>query len=285
MSVIPRGQNHESMLSQRYSLLRVVLMIAMTYDENISRINLRSFQDAMCLALSAVTAGSGNLEVLRRLRKLHGRRHDEANYGGHMAAHMAIGLQFMSGGHYTLGSSPLATAALFVATYPKFPGTPSDNNFHLQALRHLWVLAAEKRCLIPRSVDTFQPCLVPIKLTWKSTSTSPKSTQVLTAPCILPDFDTISSIETASSEYQFVILDFSARSALLPHFRKNPMIFVMRNPITTAFQTPFEQGLARVVNSDNGGYAKSSIARAVQDCLRANYIEEDLGSSEGSNIF
>ena len=260
------------------------LTIAMTYDENISRINLRAFQDAICVALAAVMAGSGNLDVLRRLRRLHGRRYDEANYGGHMAAHMAIGLLFMSGGQYTIGSSPLATAALFCATYPKFPATPADNNFHLQALRHLWILAAEKRCLVPRSVDTFQPSLVPIKIIMNATADSPNTSLVMTAPCLLPDFSRIYSIETASSEYQHVVLDFSARSTLLPHFRKNPMIFVVRNPITTAFRTSFEQGLARVVNTDNGGYAKSSIARAVQDSLRAKYIEEELGSSEGSTI-
>src|SRR5271156_1784564 len=131
----------------------------MTYDENICRINLRAFQDALSLALAAIMAGSGDLAVLRILRRLHGRRHDEANYGGHMAAHMAIGLLFMSGGQCTLGTSPLATAALFVSTYPKFPSNSADNNFHLQALRHLWVLAAENRCLVPRMVDTFHPTL------------------------------------------------------------------------------------------------------------------------------
>jgi anaphase-promoting complex subunit 1 len=255
-------------------------MIAMTYDENISRVNLRAFQDALCLGLAAVMAGSGDLDVLRRLRRLHGRRHDEANYGGHMAAHMAIGLLFMSGGQYTLGTSSLATASLFCATYPKFPSTPADNNFHLQALRHLWILGADKRCLIPRSVDTFQPTLVPIKVFLKSDAT--KSGVDFTAPCLLPDLTTISSIETAGSEFQHVTLNFIARPAFLEQFQKNPMIFVLRNSITTAFRTSFEQGLARVVKAEStGGQQRKSIARAVQDCLQIAYIEEELGTSEG----
>lgn len=226
-------------------------------------------------------AGSGDLDVLRRLRRLHGRRHDDAIYGNHMAAHMAVGLLFMSGGQYTLGSSPLATAALFCATYPKFSAThPGDNNFHLQALRHLWILAAEKRCLIPRSVDTFQPTLVPIKVFLKNDSS--KSGVNFTAPCLLPDLNTIASIETASTEFQHVALDFKARPDLLEHFRRNPMIFVSRNSITTAFRTPFEQGLARIVEANNDGRRhKSSIARAVQDCLQVSYVEEELGTSEG----
>ena len=224
-------------------------------------------------------AGTGDLDVLRLLRRLHGRGHDEANYGGHMAAHMAIGLLFMSGGQYTLGTSLLATAALFCATYPKFPVTPADNNFHLQALRHLWILAADRRCLIPRSVDTFQPALVPIKVFLKSDVT--KSGIDLTAPCLLPDLAMISSIETASPEFKHVVLDFVARPGFLEHFQKNPTIFVVRNSITTAFRTPFEQGLARVVKANNGGRPhRRSIARTIQECLQVAYVEEELGTSE-----
>lgn len=256
----------------------------MTYDEQITLVNLRAFQDALCLGLAAIMAGSGDLDVLRRLRRLHGRRHDEANYGGHMAAHMAIGFLFMSGGLYTLGTSPLATASLFCATYPKFPATPADNNFHLQALRHLWILGADRRCLIPRSVDTFHPTLVPIKIFLKSDTL--KCGVDFTAPCLLPDLATISSIETASVEFQHVALDFIARPNLLELFQQNPMIFVLRNSITTAFRTPFEQGLARVVQPNNAGRRqRQSIARAVQDCLQVAYVEEELGTSEGLKIF
>ena len=221
--------------------------------------------------------------MLRRLRQLHGRRHDEASYGGHMAAHMAIGLLFLSGGQYTLGTSPLATAALFCATYPKFPATPADNNFHLQALRHLWVLGTDKRCLIPRSVDTFQPALVPIKVFLKSDT---KAGMDVLAPCLLPDLSTISSIETAGPEFQQVALDFVARPDLLEHFRQNPMIFVVRNSITTAFRTSFEQGLARVVEANSEGCRqRKSIPRAVQECLQVTYVEEELGTSEGLIMF
>ena len=255
----------------------------MTYDENISRTNLRAFQDALCLGLAAIMAGTGDLDVLRRLRQLHGRRHDETNYGGHMAAHMAIGVLFLSGGQYTLGTSPLATASLFCATYPKFPATPADNNFHLQALRHLWILGADRRCLIPRSVDTFQPALVPIKVFLRSDT---KVGMDFMAPCLLPDLTTISSIETASSEFQQIALDFVARPDLLEHFHQNPMIFVVRNSITTAFRTSFEQGLARVVEADSGSRRqRKSIARAVQECLQVTYVEEELGTSEGLTIF
>jgi len=251
----------------------------MTYDENISRINLRAFQDALALGLAAIMAGTGDLDVLRRLRRLHGRRHDEATYGGHMAAHMAIGLLFMSGGQYTLGSSLLATAALFCSTYPKFPATPADNNFHLQALRHLWVLAAERRCFIPRAVETLQPMLVPIKVLLKSDRA--KSGLNMVAPCLLPDLGTIASIETATSEFQKVVLDFVAQLPLLEQFRRNPVIFVTRNPIVAAFQTPFEQGLARLLEKDSrSSKCGKSITASVQESLQLSYLEEDAGEGD-----
>lgn len=251
----------------------------MTYDETISQKNLRAFQDALCLGLAAIMSGTGDLDVLRRLRRLHGRRHDEANYGGHMAAHMAIGLLFMCGGQYTLGSSRLATAALFCSTFPKFPATPADNNFHLQALRHLWILAAERRCFIPRAVETFQPTLVPIKVFLKSATEIPGIGMI--APCLLPDLSSIASIETATSEFQKVVLDFVARPSLLDQFRRNPMIFVIRNPIVAAFQTPFEQGLARLLEKDSRAYKSGkSITASVQECLHTRYLEEDSGMTE-----
>jgi anaphase-promoting complex subunit 1 len=254
----------------------------MTYDDNIARINLRASLDALCISLACIMAGSGDLDVLRRLRVLHGRRHDEANYGAHMAAHMAIGLLFMGAGQFTLGTSPLATAALFCATYPKFPSTPSDNHFHLQALRHLWTLAVERRCLIPRSVDTFQPTLVPIKVFLRSTSDVAGPGLDLTAPCLLPEFSTIHSIETASAAFQPVVLDFSTRNELLERLKRDPTIFVAPSPINAAYRTSFEQGLARLVKQGTERLQrKSSIPRLVQDSLQTSYIEEEPETSEG----
>jgi anaphase-promoting complex subunit 1 len=266
--------------------LRRPLRLAITYDETICRINLRAFQDAVAVSLAAIMAGSGDLDVLRRLRRLHGRRSDEANYGGHMATHMAIGLLFMSGGQYTLGTSPLATAALFCATYPKFPTSPSENGFHLQALRHLWTLAAEKRCLVPRSVDTFKPTLVPIKIHLKASAANGGASITCTAPCLLPDLSSISAIETTGTEFQHVVLDFAAVPSLLEHFKQTPLIFVLRTSITTAFRTCFEQGLARVVTADSKDSTHGSdIVGAVQNCLHTAYLEEELGVFDGSISF
>ena len=39
--------------------------------------------------------------------------------------------------------------------------------YHLQAFRHLYVLAAEPRVIIPRDVDTNHACYVPLLVTFK----------------------------------------------------------------------------------------------------------------------
>jgi anaphase-promoting complex subunit 1 len=81
-----------------------------------------------------------------------------------MATHMAIGFLFLGAGRYTLSTSNRAIGALVCALYPHFPITPTDNRYHMQALRHLYVLAVEPRCLVARDVDTHQACYLPLQV-------------------------------------------------------------------------------------------------------------------------
>ena len=93
---------------------------------------------------------------------------------------MATGFLFLGGGRLTFGRSnevsgvtaqskcsvPAASnirnpncfiqaiAGLLVSLYPRFPQNASDNRCHLQALRHLYVLAVEDRCLDAVDVDS-----------------------------------------------------------------------------------------------------------------------------------
>ena len=43
------------------------------------------------------------------------------------------------------------------------------SRYHLQALRHLYVLAAEPRLLVPVDVDTDTPCYALLEVTYKVT--------------------------------------------------------------------------------------------------------------------
>jgi hypothetical protein len=57
------------------------------------------------------------------------------------------GLPLQGGGCATFYNSNEAVAALVVALYPRFPLHTRDNRYHLQAFRHLYVLAVEPRCI------------------------------------------------------------------------------------------------------------------------------------------
>ena len=58
---------------------------------------------------------------------------------------------------------------------------------HLQALRHLYVLAVEPRLIIPRDVDTRAACYVPVEITLKVCE-SPHELVML--QCMITDEDT-----------------------------------------------------------------------------------------------
>ncbi|KAI1304580.1 Anaphase-promoting complex subunit 1 [Mortierella claussenii] len=124
----------------------------------------RVTRDVTTLSVAMVVAGSGRIDCLRRLRKLIRRRKAEPVYGSHLAYHMALGLLFLGGGGYTLGTSNRCVAALLCSLYPRLPSDPMDNRSHLQAFRHLWVLAVEPRCLVTRDATTGACCPVPVRV-------------------------------------------------------------------------------------------------------------------------
>ncbi|CAH1791675.1 unnamed protein product [Owenia fusiformis] len=126
--------------------------------------------DIIVLSLSMVMSGTGNLDVLRLCRHLRSRvgsSYTYVLYGSHMAVSMSLGLLFLGGCRYTLRTSPEAVGAMLCAFFPKYPVHSNDNRYHLQAFRHLYVLAAEPRMVIPRDVDTGHVCYVPMEIHFK----------------------------------------------------------------------------------------------------------------------
>ncbi|KKA24826.1 20S cyclosome subunit (APC1/BimE) [Rasamsonia emersonii CBS 393.64] len=222
-SALPQAR--DLLLSYLDQFIRICRLPALHYDAKLARNSVRNCQDIVALSAAAVMAGTGDLALFRRLRSLHGRVDPDTPYGSHMAAHMAIGLLFLGGGSYTLGTSNLAIASLLCAFYPIFPTTVLDNKCHLQAFRHLWVFAAEPRCLVPRDVDTRRPISIPVSLTMKN-----GETKEVTAPCLLPDLDEIAMIKAHGRDHWPLVLDFSRNEQLREKFRRGDQsIYLRRN--------------------------------------------------------
>lgn len=203
----------------------------------------------MAICTSIVAAGTGNLQVLRKIRKLRQLDINPGNtatyfrsYGNYMVISMALGFLFLGGGNYTLSTSNKAIAGLICALFSRFPVECFDNRAHLQAFRHLWILAAEPRCLILRDLETREACHVPVKVTFKDfynssvikradgTKETVVETKVLdlVAPCLLPESKFIQKIEINSPRYWPIKLEFVKNSDMISEFWKDPTIFVKR---------------------------------------------------------
>ena len=214
--------------------MRICRLPTINYDGKLARITVRNCQDVVALAASCVMAGTGDLHIFRRLRSLHGRTDPDTPFGSHLAAHFAIGVLFMGGGTHTFGTSNLAVASLLCAFYPLFPNQVLDNKSHLQAFRHFWVLAAERRCLVTRDVDTHRPVSLSILVTLR-TGTQTETT----APCLLPELNAISKIQTNDPEYWSVTLDIANNPNHLEAFSRHQSIYVRRRTAYDAHLSVF----------------------------------------------
>lgn len=159
------------------------------------------------LSLAMVMAGSGSIDVLRVCRHLRARPTAQtptgvvAGYGSHMAIHLAIGLLFLGGGRSSLCTTPEAVAVMLCAFFPKFPSSSNDNRYHLQAFRHLYVLATEQRALCPREVDTSAACHVPIEIALKATKFYRQYVYTTFAPCLLPEIRLLEKVTVLGPRY------------------------------------------------------------------------------------
>nr|XP_034193924.1 anaphase-promoting complex subunit 1 isoform X2 [Osmia lignaria] len=176
------------------------------------------------LSAAVVMAGTGNLEIMRICRHIRtrvGPASSVVTYGSHLATHMALGLLFLGGGKYTLSNSPSAVAALIISLFPKFPTHSNDNRYHLQALRHLYVLAAEPRVILPRDIDSGQYCYATVHLTFESEKEAEGQDLVLQAPCLLPQLCNMRKLELKDDRYWEIVFEKGHNWQQLENMLKN----------------------------------------------------------------
>ena len=129
-----------------------------TTPESKNQVDKATVETCLCVlafSLGLVMAGTCDVDAFRQLRVLRKRLESgEMNYGYNMAIHMSVGFLFLGSGALTFSRSEKAIAALLIATYPILPTSASDNRYHLQALRHFYVLAIETRLLQAKDIDT-----------------------------------------------------------------------------------------------------------------------------------
>ncbi|KAK1572161.1 hypothetical protein Q3G72_028403 [Acer saccharum] len=155
------------------------------------------------LSLSVVMAGSGHLQTFRLLRFLRSRNSQDghANYGIQMAVSLAIGFLFLGGGMRTFSTSNSSIAALLISLYPRLPTGPNDNRCHLQAFRHMYVLAAEARWIQTVDVDTGLPVYAPLEITVRETEHYSETSFCEVTPCLLPERAILKTVRVCGPRY------------------------------------------------------------------------------------
>ncbi|KAK9446861.1 uncharacterized protein V1518DRAFT_422840 [Limtongia smithiae] len=189
-----------------------------SYDQIMTRASARMCQNVLALCAAVVMSGSGDLDVLRRIRALHGNSSADVPYGSHLATHLALGMLFVGGGEYAVetkdGIDKLALAGLLVAMYPQFPNDVLDNQVHLQALRHFWVFACRKRCLVVRAIETARPIEMPVQIGYRDpVSSITIRVRDAVAPVLLPPLEQVVFIKTMSPKHWPVLLDVKNNDA------------------------------------------------------------------------
>lgn len=183
---------------QLEKLERQVKVQTVSFFSKIRKAAVQAALDQVRISLGMVLAGSGDVDLLRHLRKAHGDVDGETSYGSHMASHMALGLLFLGGGRFTLGTSDLGVACLLISFLPPFSRWSGDNRAHLQAFRHLWYLAIEPRLLVATDMDTNQLVSLPVKIAANENGTSDARSFT---PVLLPNRHLSGRIESATARY------------------------------------------------------------------------------------
>ncbi|PWN18348.1 hypothetical protein BCV69DRAFT_263791 [Microstroma glucosiphilum] len=202
------------LLEKYHEWTRIAKSLAKSdYEDRILQAAAQASAAVAATGLSIVLAGTGDIDLLKLLRFNHGFSTAHEPYGHHMATHMALGVLFLGGGRFTFGNSDAAVAALLIAFYPRMPTKATDNRAHLQAYRHMWMLAVEPRLVTTREVDSAEVAQVPITITRKD-----GSTYQATTPHQLPHLDRIKAISVNSDRYwssQILLDKASDQSAIL----------------------------------------------------------------------
>ncbi|KAK4480701.1 hypothetical protein RD792_013783 [Penstemon davidsonii] len=155
------------------------------------------------LSLCVVMAGSGHLQTFRLLKFLRNRNFADGHaYSGiQMAVSLAIGFLFLGGGMWTFSTSNSSIAALLITLYPRLPTGPNDNRCHLQAFRHLYVLATEARWIQTVDVDTGLPVYVPLEVTIRETELYAETSFCEVTPCSLPERGILKAVRVCGPRY------------------------------------------------------------------------------------
>ena len=174
--------------------------VFVSFSTSIYQTALKTCLNAVCSGMAMVMAGSGNLSVLQSIKSAYGTI-KEPDYGTNMALGMCVGLLFLGSGLTTVGNSRLAAASLYCSFFPIFPLNSTDNRYHLQALRHLWALAVERRCAVTVDSKSGAVVSVPVEVVLRGKENGAHRLLKAFTPFLLPQYCEIKEIRVTGPRY------------------------------------------------------------------------------------
>lgn len=232
--------------------------------------------NVLVTSLAVVMAGTGDLGVMRVCRYLRSRLTQSCVfYGSYMALHMALGILFLGSCRFSLSSSPESIGALVCALYPIYPNHSSDNRYHLQALRHLYVLAAEPRLLIPRDIQTNKPVYTMVTVKQRKFTPEGKTyyeTKQLRAPCLMPEIDSIESV--CVDDVRYWCIEINQRDALVRCLLKDQGYLSVKQKADSSNNQLVRDIDHYIISNMPDGDDKARKSTALTACVREDRVEQ-----------
>lgn len=264
------------------------------YDTKVALIGVRNSRDVVILGLSIIMAGTGDLDVMRRLRYLQGINDEYTKYGNYMAINMSLGFLFLGGGQQAFNTNNnFAIASLITSVYPMFGsnnyetlgdadgrGNSEINDLHLQALRHFWALSVENRCLIVREVCNEKAVKVDVDVLLKNDVSLKVS-----SPCLLPDLSLIHKISVSPNNTYFPVEFDLLRSDTKANdiFKKKLNLYVDKKAIYKNLKLDFIERVNMDQRLDYTNFKRANTSGI--NCLKELNIFNDLKPFEKDILF
>ncbi|QEU60654.1 Apc1 [Kluyveromyces lactis] len=312
LSVGIKGASSNS-ISLREGLCRILDMFLPMYQYSLEKRvdsqllfkGITNLINCVVLAMSLIMAGSGDIEVYKRIRYLHSVSHgrnsylysmsrkDPSNtfeeveeevlnigiaeqpknvdydnhYGKFMTTNMSMGFLFLGLGHYALRTANIKDLSyLIISVIPTFSAP-----YYLQETKYLWRLAMSERFLLVRDATTEELISdVPLLVTSKDT----KNKEVLhemKSPCLLPVIESIVKIQVRTPMYYPLMLEFGEDKLNIDKFfEKGCFIHVKKRSI----EDYGKLGEKTAKNDLKAMYYKSLLTQRTANSLLGDTSEE-----------
>lgn len=79
--------------------------------------------------------------------------------------------------------------------------------YHLQAFRHLYILATEPRIVLPRDIDSGDLCYVHLKVIFLDTKYYKNQFYTVRAPCLLPQLSLLKEVHVDDGRYWSIVFE------------------------------------------------------------------------------